>query len=388
MMFRSSPFALSRISITTQLVMWFLALSLIPCVVLTGLISYLSNQSLKGTVRQGLLAISDAKASQLEIYIREHRADLSVASRFPAIVQAVPKLKQIRQKESLDSPAYLEVARTIRPTMVNFVDSFGYSNGYLFDTDGTLLFQLSADLDIGSNLLNGSLKKSELAEVFDRVRTLLQTEMSDYQMYKGRSEPAAFIASPLFNEQGLIIGFVVLELGNQHVFRVFNDYSGLGTTGDTMVVMRNGKELTFVAPPRNEPDAAFKYHIELGDEKATATQKAVQGERGYGEAIDFRGKPIIAAWSYLPSFRWGMVVKQDMDEAFALVYKQRLVVAFLLAATVLAVSAVVSGWRGPSRDRFGKLRVSPTESQPAISPLPAMARHRARPGCCSRPFAR
>ena len=159
-------------------------------------------------------------------------------------------------------------------------------------------------------------------------------------MYPGRSEPAAFIASPVFNRQGLIIGFVALELGNQQVFRVFNDYSGLGATGETMVVMRNGEELTFVAPPRNEPDAAFKYRVRIGSEKATAMQKAVQGQRGYGEAIDYRGKPVVAAWSYLPSYRWGMVVKQDVDEAFALVYKQRLVVAFLLAATVLAVSAV------------------------------------------------
>ena len=227
----------------------------------------------------------------------------------------------------------------MRPFMANFVDSFGYSNAYLFDTDGTLLFQLKTELDIGSNLLNGPLKNSELAEVFDRVRTLLQIEVSDYQMYPGRSEPAAFIASPVFNDQGLIIGFVALELGNQHVFRVFNDYSGLGATGETMVVMRSGEELTFVAPPRNEPDAAFKYRVRIGSEKSTAMQKAVQGQRGYGEAIDYRGKPVIAAWSYLPSYRWGMVVKQDIDEAFALVYKQRLVVAFLLAATVLAVSA-------------------------------------------------
>lgn len=248
MTLRLGSFVLSRISITTQLVIWFLCLSLIPCVVLTAIISYLSNQSLKRTVRQGLLAISDAKTNQLETFIRERRGDLTVAARFPAIVEAIPRLKQIRQKESLDSPAYLELAQSIRPIIANFVDSFGYSNGYLFDTDGTLLFQLKADLDIGSNLLSGSLKGSELAEVFDRVRNLLQTEVSDYEMYSGRSEPAAFIASPLFNSQGLIIGFVALELGNQHVFRVFNDYSGLGATGDTMVVMRNGQELTFVAP--------------------------------------------------------------------------------------------------------------------------------------------
>jgi methyl-accepting chemotaxis protein WspA len=340
MTLRSRLFHISGTSITTQLVIWFLCLSLIPCAILTGIISYLSNQSLKGTLRQGLLAISDAKTNQLETFMRERRADLRVASRFPAIVEAVPKLKDIRQKESLDSSRYLEFARSIRPFMANFVDSFGYSNGYLFDSDGTLLFQLKDELDIGPNLLKGPLAKSELAKVFDRVRTLMQIEVSDYQMYPGRKEPAAFISCPIFNQQGLVIGFVALELGNQHVFRVFNDYSGLGATGEAMVVMRIGDELTFVAPPRNEPDAAFKYRVRIGSERSTAIQKAAQGERGYGEAVDYRDTPVIAAWSYLPSYGWGMVVKQDINEAFALVYKQRLVVAVLLAGTVLAVSAV------------------------------------------------
>ena len=169
---RLGSLVLSRISITTQLVIWFLCLSLIPCIVLTGIISYLSNESLKKTVRQGLLAISDAKTNQLETFMRERRADLNMASRYPAIVEALPKLKQIRRQESIDSPAYLELAQSVRPFMANFVDSFGYSNAYLFDTDGTLLFQLKNELDIGSNLLTGPLKESELAEVFDRVRTL------------------------------------------------------------------------------------------------------------------------------------------------------------------------------------------------------------------------
>ena len=249
-----------------------------------------------------------------------------MASRSPALVSAIPKLKEMRIKESIESPAYLELARPLRPFLANFADSFGYSNAYLFDTDGTLLFQLKTDLDIGSNLLEGPLKQSELAEVFDRVRTLLQTEVSDYQMYPGRTEPAAFIASPIYNIPGRIIGFVALELGNQHVFRIFKDYSGLGSSGETMVVMRNGDEMTFVAPPRHEPDAAFKYRVKIGSDRSTAMQKAVQGERGYGEAIDYRGLPVAAAWSYLPSYRWGMVVKQDTDEAFALVYLQRLVV--------------------------------------------------------------
>jgi methyl-accepting chemotaxis protein WspA len=159
-------------------------------------------------------------------------------------------------------------------------------------------------------------------------------------MYPGRTEPAAFIASPIFNVQGRIIGFVALELGNQHVFRIFKDYSGLGSTGETVVVMRHGNELTFVAPVRHEADAAFKYRVQMGSDRATAMERAVQGQRGYGVAIDYRGASVTAAWSYLPSYRWGMVVKQDTDEAFALVYLQRLVVALLLAATIVLVTVI------------------------------------------------
>ena len=337
---RAGSLVFSRISISTRLLVWFLCLALIPCIVLTGAISILSTQALKRTVRQGLLAISDAKMTQLETYMRERRADLDMASRYPVLVDAIPKLNQVLKKGTVDSPAYHALATSVRPFIANFVDSFGYSNAYLFDTDGTVLFRLKTDLDLGSNLREGPLKNSELAEVFDRVRTLLQIEVSDYQMYPGRKEPAAFIASPVFNLQGRIIGFVVLELGNHQVFRVFKDYSGLGETGETMVVMRTGEELTFIAPPRYQPEAVFKYKVRLGDEKSMGMQKGVQGQRGYGESTDYQGKPVVAVWSYLPSYRWGMVVKQDLDEAFALINLQRRVVTILLLSTVVIVVAV------------------------------------------------
>jgi methyl-accepting chemotaxis protein WspA len=337
---RLDSFRLSRFSITTQLLLWFLLISLIPCVVLTYVISYLSTDSLKKTVRLGLMAVAEAKITQLDIYVRERRADLNVASRAPSLVEGVQKLSILRRKEPLDSPGYVEMARPLRVSVAHFAESFGYANYLVFDTDGTLLFQLKDDLDLGSNLLSGPLRESELAEVFDRVRTLMQVEISDYQVYPGHSEPSGFIAGPVFNVQGRVIGFVALELFNSHVFRVFNDYNGLGATGEAVVTMRTDQGFTFVAPPRHLQDVAMKYQGRISDSNANAMQRAVQGERGYGEAIDYRGQPVLAAWSYLPSFRWGIVVKQDVDEAFALINSQRKAIAWLLATTVLVVTAV------------------------------------------------
>jgi methyl-accepting chemotaxis protein WspA len=332
-----------RIKISTLLLLWFLVLSLIPCVALTGVISLLSTRSLRKSVRHGLLAILDAKTVQLENYIRERRADLAMASRYPVLVEAIPKLKTIRQKEALDSAVYLGQTHSVRPFVANFVDAFGYVNAYLFDTEGLVLFQLNADLNLGSNLLTGPLGTSELAEVFDRTRTLIQPEVSDYQMYEvhpGRQEPAVFTAGPILSNEGQIIGFVALRLDNGQVFRVFRDYNGLGATGEAMVVKRQGQTFTFVSPPRAAPDAAFSYQGRIGDVTATAVQRAVRGDRNYGEEIDYRGERVVAAWSYLPSFRWGVVVKQDVNEAFALINGQRIAVALLLTVTVLVVTAI------------------------------------------------
>ena len=210
----------------------------------------------------------------------------------------------------------------------------------LFDPDGNVLNQLTADLDIGSNLMTGRLRGSELAEVFDRVRTLIQVDLSDYQVYPGRSEPAAFIAGPVYDVDGRICGYLALELGNEVIFQTFTDYNGLGETGETVVASREGNEMWFIAPSRRQEDALTERRIPFGSGKAISMERAVQGQRGYGETIDYRGVRVMAVWSYLPSYRWGMVVKQDVEEAFALTRRQSAVVAALLAATVAIVTVV------------------------------------------------
>ena len=187
--------------------------------------------------------------------------------------------------------------------------------------------------------MTGPLKESELAEVFDRVRTLLQTEISDFQRDSGQGEAAAFIASPVFNPKGLVIGFVALQLNNQHVFRVFTDYNGLGESGEAVVCVRAGEEFTLVAPPRHDPEAVINSGADRRpprDRNAESRARPARLRRG----DRFHGRPVVAAWSYLPSFRWGMVVKQDADEAFALINRQRTAIALLLLSTIAGVTVV------------------------------------------------
>ncbi len=325
-------------SIRTQLLLWFLLISLVPCGVLTLLISFLSANSLERTVRQGLLATSDAKTTQIEDFIHERRAHLHWLAKSPTVNTMITALGELRKKMARTAPEYLAVADKYRPYMTNLVEVYGYENAFLLDTDANILYQVTSDIQPGDNALTGPLKATEFAKVVDRVRTLLQVEVSNYQIYAGHEEPAAFIAGPVFRDKR-IIGYVVLELDNHQLFQVFQDYDGLGETGEAVVASREGDELWFVAPSRHDPTLQFSRRS-LASTSAEAMKLAVQGRRGYGTMTDYRGEKVVAVWSYIPSFRWGMVVKQDLAEAFALTRWQSVVVAGLLAATVLVVTLV------------------------------------------------
>jgi methyl-accepting chemotaxis protein WspA len=69
-------------------------------------------------------------------------------------------------------------------------------------------------------------------------------------------------------------------------------------------------------------------------------QRAVAGNRGYAELIDHLGKSVVSAWTYLPSYRWGITVKQDSEEAFELLQRQRQAFGWFITAAGLSVFLV------------------------------------------------
>ena len=331
--------SLDRLSITTRLMLWFLAISLIPCSVLTLVNNYLSVRSLERSVRGQLASISSAKTTELDNFIRERRGNIEVLSQAPRTIQTTEEFSQGLAKGVLTEAARLRKEQEFHPTALNFMEAYGYANVYLFAADSRLLYRVKTDLNVGEKLLSGPLKGTELAEVFERSKMLLQSEVSDYQVYPGLTEPAVFIAHPVLKE-GAVIGVIVLQIGNNEIYRVFGDYNGLGETGETVVATRKGDQLIFVSPLRHVRDAAFRTTVRMGEARSTAIQRAVKGERGYGQAIDYRGEPIVSAWSYIPAFRWGMQVKQDRTEAYTIIDRQRLAGGLLLALTVASVAWV------------------------------------------------
>jgi methyl-accepting chemotaxis protein WspA len=344
---------LAQTGIATRLLAAFLALSLIPCVILASVTTFIARRSLESTVRQRLLTLSDSKSVQLENFIRERRADAAILGRLPEVVDVLPRLEELNRTTGIATPEFRAAAEKMRRGLITFASVYGYPNIHLVGFDGVLLLSVKPEFEAGTNLLTGPLKDTSLGEVFHRSRSLLQATLSDFQLYPGRSEPASFIAAPIVRE-GVVLGVVIFEFSNSEVFRVFRDYNGLGATGETSAAIRAGDELVYVAPMRHEPEAAFRIRSRLGSENGVAMQRAIQGDRDYATVTDYRGHRVVAAWTYLPAYRWGLVVKQDVSEAFELIDRQRVATVTLLGATVtivtIAALLIARGISRPIRD--------------------------------------
>ena len=339
---RGVIFKTKQRSIAARLLFWFLAISLIPCAILTAITTRIATQSLESSARNNLVQIAAAKANELEAYATERVQDGTVLSRAPAVISAVRELTaaalQIvdtknQQSASADSIRAPFAAEAFLKYVAN---SFNYTQLLLLDNAGRILFSLDPSFSTTQSILTGNLAASELAVGWDRSRTLLQSELSGFETYGTNAQPLAFITSPVF-DNGRVIGVLAMGIGPERIWKMLSDLTGLGDTGEIVTGQRVGESVLVTIPLRHNLDAAFKFKIPIGAGMGSATQKAASGNRGYGNSTDYRGESVIAAWCYLPSYRWGMNVKQDTSEAFAMMYFQRNLIIGIALVIILGV---------------------------------------------------
>ena len=322
-----------RRSIAGRLLFWFLVIALIPCAILTAITARIAATALEKSVQDNLVRIAAGKAHELEAYATERVRDGAAFARGPSFVSAV---RELSARDSTDAPRPAD--DSFRDYFLYVAKAFDYADLLLIDARGRVIFSLGDTIPCGASLTSGVLASSELAAGFDRARTLLQSDLSGFQPYGKSVTPLAFVTCPVF-DQGRVSGVLALGIGPQRVWKMLSDLTGLGDTGEIVAGELTGNSVLITTPLRHASNAAFRMRIPLNSAEATATQKAASGERGYGQAVDYRGADVAAAWCYVPSFRWGLVVKQDASEAFGLVRFQRLAVIGLSLATILGVTA-------------------------------------------------
>lgn len=349
-----TSFGLSlRRSIAAKIMFWFLAINIVSCGLLAWRTYDISRESLEETIQTSLQVVAKKKVEQLENLTLEKIRSIESLMQNPAVAAAARDFSEAIRTEGRDSEAYRRAAERHGPTLRRLANSFNYVDSAILSPDGETLFEPSGLELFKGNLLSGPLKGTELSDTIDRAQTLLQAEISAFQIYPGLAEPRAFIAGPIL-DKGVVIGVVVFSLDNQELFGLINDYTGLGETGEVLVAARlNKTQMVVVNPLRHDASKPFSIRTPLEGGNFPALARALGGVHGSGLFDDLANNPVVASWTYVPSFRWGMVVQQRTSEAFALTRAQRdatlWLLLFMIPAIILLAMAVARTITRPIR---------------------------------------
>lgn len=187
----------------------------------------------------------------------------------------------------------------------------GFKNLFFIDKSGTIIFSTTQkDNIIGTNIYQQT--DSSLKKTYERASLTLTTDFSTFTYNELLQEPALFITIPILKEKKFI-GALIYQLNQEKIYMITNQYIGLGKTGEVVLAKKEGSDVIFLSPTRNDADLAFKKRVLLPDQPL-AIQASIIGQNGSGTAIDYRDKKIIGAWQFIPKVDWGIIIKIDHDE--------------------------------------------------------------------------
>jgi PAS domain S-box-containing protein len=133
------------------------------------------------------------------------------------------------------------------------------------------------------------------------------------------------------------VGSLVFGLSLPAMVETVVDSSGLGATGEIVIGRSAGDSIEFVLP--TGPGKAVPDPVPWDGETAEPMRRALMGESGLIDAMDYRGVEVAAAYLPLRGTGWGLVAKMDKVELLAPARRAAVVV---LAATLVAAVVGVS----------------------------------------------
>jgi PAS domain S-box-containing protein len=320
-------------NLTWRLRLWFSAIALIPLVCLSYVMFAAADLALRNEVAIRMNALADSKAEQLETFSRERHHDAMIMAELPHVAEKLQQLDQNRQ----DSAARAALEDEMRELLRNVVRAFDYADVMFASPSGDELFTFMGEGEPGTNYLTESYRDSELARVFLRTRATRRPAMSAFAPFVRTGNPALFVAAPIMDKE-TFVGVMILVVGHDHIYGMVQQLASLGETGEIIIGALQSDTITFMAPTRHDPQAAFQRTVRLNDKQSQSLQHAATGEQGSGVRVDYRGKETFAAWRYLPTNGWGMAVKIDTSEVLAPLDRVRAWVFFLGFSAVGLIS--------------------------------------------------
>lgn len=285
-------------NIRTKLSITYLTISLLALTIISAFIYFFVKNTLAEDVLSHLESVSFIQANRVDGIIEQNLERLRLVSSRTQLRISLSEYLKNRNKK------HLEKLQLIINDALSSISSFSVIS--ILDLSGNVIASTNPDR---TNLNYRQFDFYENAKVDNRAEHFFLDENNNLKIY---------LSGPLTISNKLV-GILLIESDANNIISLINDYSGLRQTGETFLGRKSmdGKFALYLTPLRFDPNAALRRKVSITDTANPLTKTLLEKEQLLTTAIDYRGQEVLAATNYINRTGWGLVVKIDKSEAFA-----------------------------------------------------------------------
>lgn len=306
-------------SIKTRMTAWFLVVALLPLLIVCAVVYRQRVDAIKAQAFDKLKVIRDLKVGEITFWVDERAGDVQAFSKI-AEIENIDAVLSDKDGTAIDTKSFQTLSpllSSIRESYEDYAEIFvvsGQSGRIAVSTDPSREGKdVSGRKFFTEPLRTGDVYISDIYESRSLNRHTMEFSFPFGQNSNHRKSP-----------DGVLVARIDLE---RSVYQLLLDQTGLGHTGETLIINRDVIALNTL---RWNDGAPLKLKIE-----AEPAVLAARGKTGIVESLDYRGEKVLAAYTHIPRAEWGFVAKMDQKEIYAPI--QSLVVNILILFFVVGV---------------------------------------------------
>ncbi|MFZ5950871.1 MAG: methyl-accepting chemotaxis protein [Candidatus Rifleibacteriota bacterium] len=280
-------------------------------------------------VDSALFSNNQLKKKHIEYYFSVIEDHLNVAKDSPFVLEALQRLDEafMQAGNSIDTQTWRDLAKQYDPAFKDMASDNNWSDVYLMCPEGSIVYSLAKNSDLGQFLAREPLNQTHLGKAFKNIHDdpKLETAIADFAPYSpGKGVLAAFMVTRVFDKTGAIAGHIAFQVDNGQINEIIKNRSGLGETGESFVVSRRDDGQTYLVN-----DSAVKT-AKAGQVISDAQiELAMSGKQGIEvrKAVDGREEIVAYELMQIKGLTWAIMTSIDTAEAFKELVKMQALAA-------------------------------------------------------------
>lgn len=332
---------------SVKMLIFCMLIGIVPLAGMAGYSLHTASVSMKKQANEKLASLTEAKHREIDELTRTWNKDITTYSEARYVYSALVRLRDIifyeakpGKRMDIKNEEYAHALKRVSAEFLPWATVRGYADALILDETGRIVFSIQKGTELGEDITKGPLAGSKLTKAW-RQALRGNTVFVDFHPYSPQEGlPCAFIAAPIRRYGKEIEGVAMLRIPLAAVNHIMSTRAGMGDSGEAFLVgpdkiMRSD----LFSDPENHSVVRSFLSPDTGSMETQPVELALAGETGSTASIDYRGKPVLAAYTPISigENTWALVAKVDEAEAFAPVKKLEDAALLVGAGTVAAI---------------------------------------------------